>query len=264
MTAAFVIALALIGLLVGSFLNVVITRVPEGRSVIRPRSACPRCQAAISPRDNIPVVSWLVLRGRCRRCTAAISAQYPLVEAGNGALWVVLGVWAGSSSQRLALLPLLLVLASAGLALGVIDTQHHRLPNAIVLPLWPITLLGLGAAAWIAGSASWSSAIAGALVWTMLLGGLWVATRGRGMGLGDVKLAPVLGAVLGWIGVGIAIFGLVLAFAIGAAVGLIALASRHRQWSSRMAFGPYLLTGALLGVLVGEPVVAWYLRMSGL
>ena len=264
MTATFVVALALLGLLVGSFLNVVIARVPEGRSVIRPRSACPRCGAAIASRDNVPVVSWLVLRGRCRRCAAPISVQYPLVEAGSGALWGLLGAWASGDGVRLALLPLLLVLASAGLALAVIDARHHRLPNAIVVPLWPITLLGLAGAALISGSGAWVSALLGALVWTAVLGGLWLITQGRGMGLGDVKLAPVLGAALGWLGVGIAIFGLVLAFAIGAVIGVIALASRRRERNQHIAFGPFLLVGALGAVLAGEPVVAWYLHASGL
>ena len=261
---ALVVVLALIGLLVGSFLNVVIVRVPDGRSVVRPKSACPHCGAFISPRDNVPVVSWLMLRGRCRTCRAPIPVQYPLVEAGNAVLWAMLGAWAGVEVGRLALLPLLLVLASAGLALAVIDARHHRLPSAIVMPLWPITILGLGLAAWLGGSAAWTSALVGALAWVVVLGGIWAATGGRGMGLGDVKLAPVLGAVLGWLGIGVALFGLLTAFAIGAVVGLVALASRHRQWSSRIAFGPFLLIGALVAVFVGAPVVAWYLRVIGL
>ena len=264
MTATFVVALALLGLLVGSFLNVVIARVPEGRSVIRPRSACPRCGVFIAPRDNIPVASWLMLRGRCRACGEPIPVQYPLVEAGNAVLWALLGAWAGVDVGRLALLPLLLVLTSAGLALAVIDARLHRLPNAIVVPLWPISILGLGLAAWLSGSAAWTSALLGALVWMGVLGGLWLVTRGRGMGLGDVKLAPVLGAALGWLGVGIAIFGLVLAFAIGAVVGVIALASRRSGWHQRIAFGPFLLAGALVAVLAGERIVSWYLDLSGL
>lgn len=264
MITAVVVVLAVLGLLVGSFLNVVIARVPEGRSIVRPRSACPKCGSFVRPRDNVPVISWLLLHGRCRDCAAPISVQYPLVEAGNAVLWALLGSWALLVGEEPGLLPLLLVLASAGLSLAVIDAQHHRLPNAIVMPLWPITLLGLACAAWIDGTAAWTEALLGAVVWTVVIGGLWALTRGRGMGLGDVKLAPVLGSVLGWLGVGVAIFGLVLAFAVGATVGLVALVSRRSGWGSRIAFGPFLLIGALAAVLAGDPFVEWYLRVSGL
>lgn len=264
MTAALVVGLAVVGLLVGSFLNVVIARVPEGRSIVRPRSACPRCGALIRARDNIPVISWLLLRARCRHCAAPIPVRYPIVEAGNALLWVVVGAWAGTQVERLAVLPLLLVLVSAGLALAVIDVHHHRLPNAIVLPLWPVTLLGLALAGWLGQAVAWPSAIGGALTWTLVLGGIWVVTRGRGMGLGDVKVAPVLGAVLGWLGFGIAIFGLGLAFALGAVVGLVVVITGRRGLGSRIAFGPFLLLGAFIAVIAGEPVVEWYLRVSGL
>ncbi|HBJ73536.1 MAG TPA: prepilin peptidase, partial [Actinobacteria bacterium] len=120
-----VVGLAVLGLLIGSFLNVVIARVPEGQSIITPASACPRCGALLRWRDNVPLLSWILLRGRCRACDMPISVRYPLVEATNALLWIALAWWALAVPDRMSLLPLLLVLASAGLALAVIDIEHH-------------------------------------------------------------------------------------------------------------------------------------------
>ena len=259
-----VIVLVILGLLVGSFLNVVIARVPEGQSIVTPASRCPRCGAQLRWRDNIPLVSWSLLHGRCRSCAAPISVRYPLVEAGNALLWLLLTLWALGDGSRLSLLPLLLVLSSAGLALAVIDIEHHRLPDAIVLPLYPVTAVGLVLNEVCAAEGHWLPAMCGAAIWGATIGGLWLITGGSGMGLGDVKLAPLLGAVLGWLGIAEAVIGLFAAFALGAIIGLVLIVARRRARRSRMAFGPFLLGGALLALLFGARLWDVYVRAMGL
>lgn len=262
--AAIVAALGVLGLLIGSFLNVVIARVPEHRSVIHPASACPDCGSQLRWRDNIPVLSWLVLRGRCRTCGGVISWQYPLVELANATLWVALAYWSLFVVEQASLLPLLLTLASAGLALAVIDARTQRLPDAIVLPLYPIAVVGLAASQLVTGVGHWLPALGGALLWISVIGGLWLLTAGRGMGFGDVKLAPILGATLGWLGMEYAAVGLFAGFLVGAVVGIVYLISGRAQRGSRLAFGPFLLIGSLLGLLIAEPVWGAYSDLMGL
>lgn len=256
------IGVALLGLLVGSFLNVVIARVPEGRSIVRPRSACPTCGTAIAARDNIPVVSWLLLHGRCRTCGAAIAWRYPLVELGTVGLW--LGVWWWGLGAGLAFVPLGLVLVSVLFALAVIDLDCQRLPRALVWPLYPITAVGLGLAAVLGAEVSWVGVAVGASAWLVVVGGLWLVTRGRGMGFGDVTLAPVLGATLGALGVGTSIVGLFLAFILGAMVGVVLLMRKRAQRGSQLAFGPFLIGGWALAAVVGPAVWSWYAAGMGL
>lgn len=259
-----VIAAGVLGLLIGSFLNVVIARVPEGRSIVRPASACPRCRATLAWYDNIPLLSWFVLRGCCRNCATPISARYPLVEAISAVLWLVLTWWALGVPERVSLLPLLLVLASAGLALAVIDLDHHRLPDVIVLPLYPVTLLGLLLSQLIDGHSHWLQALIGAAIWGLTIGGLWLITAGRGMGLGDAKLAPVLGATVAWLGIAESAIGLLAAFVSGAFVGLGFIILGQRGRGARIAFGPFLLCGALIAVLFGERLWESYSKAMGL
>ncbi len=251
------LVLAGVGLLVGSFLNVVIHRVPDGQSVVRPRSRCPQCSTPIAARDNVPVVSWLVLRGRCRSCAARIAIRYPLVELATMLVWLVMGAWALATGQ-LALLPLLLVLGSAGVALVVIDLDHHRLPNAIVLPLYPVTLIGLALAGLLSGEWPIVPALIGALAWLLVVGLPWLVSGGRGMGMGDVKLAPVLGATLGWVALASAIVGLLAGFILGAIVGIALMAIGRAGRRTALAFGPFLLIGALIGLLAGQPLASAY------
>ncbi len=254
-----VVAAGLLGLIVGSFLNVVIHRVPQGRSVVRPRSACPSCGAGITPRDEVPVLSWLLLRGRCRSCRASISARYPLVELANGVLWGAMAWWCLVGSGPAGLLPLLLVLTSACLALALIDLDVHRLPNAIVYPLYPITAVGLVVAWLISGESNVTGALIGAVLWTTVTGVLHVLTRGRGMGLGDVKLSPVLGATVGWVGIGASASGLFASFLLGGAVAVVLLVAGRARRRQAIAFGPFLIAGAAVGLVLGPALAAWYL-----
>lgn len=259
-----VLMLTLVGLLIGSFLNVVISRVPEGRSVVRPRSACPRCEQPIAPRDNIPVLSWIVLRGKCRNCALPISPLYPAVELSNAVVWCALSWWAlVSGGVLLAMLPWLLVLASATLALVVIDFQCHRLPDAIVLPLYPAMVAGLVLAGVLSGEWNVGTAAIGAGIWLVVIGGLWLVSGGRGMGFGDVKLAPVLGATLGWLGWQSAAVGLMAAFILGGVVGIVLLLTRRAGRRTRIPFGPYLVVGTAIGVVYGAQLWDAYLGLAG-
>lgn len=252
----------LFGMIIGSFLNVVIWRVPQGLSVVRPGSACPSCGHEITALENIPVLSWVALRGRCSSCAGRISARYPLVEAAVGALFVLMAWTIGFT----AILPLWWYLAAAGTALFLIDVDHKRLPDAIVLPAWGVTVIGLGAAAMFTTGAGSHLAHAGwgALTFTLLYAAIFYGTRGRGMGFGDVKLAPVLGAALGWFGWGPALVGLMGGFVIGGVVGmgLILFGSMGRK--ARIPHGPFMLAGTLTGLLFGAQIWTWYLAFTGL
>lgn len=265
-TVLLLIGLTVLGVIVGSFLNVVIARVPAGLSVIRPRSSCPRCGAFIDPRDNIPLLSWLVLRGRCRNCHAPISARYPLVEGLTGLLWAVIGLWSVHQPGTVVspLLPVLLIVTSASIALAFIDLDCQRLPDVIVLPLWPFVIAGLLFTGAVSGEWPVGRSIAGAGLWLLVIGGIWAATGGQGMGLGDVKLAPLLGLILGWIGWGPAFAGLGASWLIGGAIAVILLiagrAGRHRV----IPFGPFLILGFLVGVLAGTELFDAYLSGTGL
>lgn len=239
-----------LGLLIGSFLNVVVHRVPAGRSVVRPRSACPACAAPIRSRDTVPVVSWLLLGGRCRDCAAAVPLRYPAVEAVTGVLFAALAVTYGRSGA----LPALLWVAAAGVALFVIDLDCHRLPDAIVLPSYPVVAALLVAGGAVTGDLPVRRAVLSAGLWLGVYGALWSVTLGRGMGLGDVKLAGLLGLALGWVGWGPSVLGLFAGFAAGAAVGAGLLVSGRVTRGEPIAHGPFLLLGAAAGLFVGPAV----------
>jgi leader peptidase (prepilin peptidase)/N-methyltransferase len=250
------VAVGVLGLLVGSFLTVVVHRVPAGMSVVHPRSACPSCGARIRSRDNVPVLSWVLLSGRCRDCGAAVPARYPAVELGTALLFAAVAAAYGRSP----VLPALLWLTAAGVALTLIDLDHHRLPDAIVLPSYPVVAVLLGVAALVTDDPPVGRTLLSALVWLGLYGALWLVTAGRGMGPGDVKLAGPLGAVLGWIGWGASVLGLFAGFAVGAAAGLVLIGTGRLDRRARIAHGPFLMAGAALGLFAGQP--AWNAWMA--
>jgi leader peptidase (prepilin peptidase)/N-methyltransferase len=259
-TPALVAACAVLGLLVGSFLNVVIHRVPQGLSLVRPPSACPACGHRVLARDNVPVLSWLVLRGRCRHCGVRISARYPMVEVATALLWAGVAWWLGPDAS----LPAWLYLASIAVALSAIDLDLHRLPDAIVLPSYAVGAVLLGGASLAEGD---PAAIVRALVGAVALGGLYLVlhlVRPDGMGFGDVKLAGVLGLYLGYLGWGPLAVGAFAAFLLGGVVGLAVMAARSSGRGTRIPFGPFMLAGALLALVVGDPVSTAYLRLVGL
>lgn len=255
----------LLGLAIGSFLNVVVWRVPRGESVLAPASACPRCAHPIRPRDNVPVASWLLLGGRCRDCREPISARYPLVEAATSVAFVAvtLGVllWL---PERVAVLPALLLLAALTIALALIDIDTHRLPNAIVLPSYPAVaaLLLLASALHADWPALGRALIGGAALFAFYV--VLVLISPRGMGMGDVKLAGVLGLYLGWFGWGHLVVGAFAAFLLGGGYAIILLASRRAARGSGLPFGPWMLAGAWVGIVFGAPLVRGYLSFVGI
>jgi leader peptidase (prepilin peptidase)/N-methyltransferase len=246
---------AVLGLLVGSFLNVVIWRVPRGESVVRPGSHCPGCGAPVRPRDNVPVLSWLALRGRCRDCGTRISVRYPAVEAATAGLFLAVSLWRDVSPD----LPAFLYLAAVALALTLIDLDVHRLPDRIVLPAYPVTLLLLTAAAAISGA--WPDLLRAALGGLALFAvyAVLVLVYPAGMGLGDVKLAGVLGIALGWVGWGAVVVGGFAAFLLGGVFGIALLVTRRVGRRTGIPFGPWMIVGAAVGAVVGEPLWSAYL-----
>lgn len=255
MTLPLVAVCAAFGLLIGSFLNVVVHRVPIGQSVVRPASACPGCSSPIAVRDNVPVLSWLLLAGRCRHCSSRISARYPVVELGCAALFAVMAARFGAH----AALPAYLYLAAVGLALALIDIDVRRLPDVLTLPSYPVALvlLALAALAEDHGSALARAAVGGVAMLALYFL-LWFAHPG-GMGFGDVKLAGVLGLYLGWISYGTLAVGVFLGFLFGAiyGVGVMLVGSGGRK--TKVPFGPFMLLGTLTAVLVGRQLVDAYL-----
>lgn len=260
LTTLVVLFCGLFGLAIGSFLNVVVWRVPRGESVVHPPSACPRCGHAIRSRDNVPVLSWLLLRGRCRDCGEPISRRYPTVELVTGLLFAAVGLWCGLSWA----LPAFLYLAGVSVALALIDLDTQRLPDVLVLPSYPVGLVLLTLASWNPGGAGDFWALVRAVIGCLAMFGIYlliVLVYPRGMGLGDVKLAGVLGLYLGWIGWGALVVGWFAAFLLGGVFG-IALMSRGKAGRrTQIPFGPWMLLGAAVGLVAGQPVATWYLGL---
>jgi leader peptidase (prepilin peptidase)/N-methyltransferase len=266
-TALDVAVLALVGLLglaVGSFLNVVVWRLPRGESLSHPASACPACGRPIRTRDNVPVLSWLLLRGRCRDCGAPISRRYPAVELGTAALFLAFTVAIGGVAGLPWAVPAFLYLAAVSVALALIDVDTHTLPNRIVLPAYPVSLVLLAVAS--AGSGDWGALLRGVAGGGMLFA-FYLAlalARPNGMGLGDVKLAGVLGLYLGWLGWGALVVGAFGAFVLGGVFSLVLLATGRVGRTSGIPFGPWMLAGAAVGTLFGSALWDAYLALVGL
>jgi leader peptidase (prepilin peptidase)/N-methyltransferase len=246
-TALLIVGAALYGLAVGSFLNVVIYRVPAKESITSPPSRCPGCGVHISARDNIPVVSWVVLRGRCRHCAMRISPRYPLVEALTGALFVLVALRFGWSWT----LPAELILVSGLVALSFTDIDHLLLPKAIVYPTAGLLALALFVAALVQGS--WHRllvAVACAAVEFAVLFTIHLVSP-RGMGFGDVRLGPVIALGLGWLGWLYAFFGFLAANLTGAVVGVVLIAAGRTGRKTPIPFGVFLAAGAVLSIWLG-------------
>lgn len=268
------LTLGLLGALIGSFLNVVIARVPAGRSVVRPASACGSCGGEIRWHDNVPVISWLLLRARCRDCGAPISARYPLVELGTALFFALVAVLfvppvltAVTPSEALAsslALVAYLYLAAISVALAAIDLDVSRLPNKIVLPAYPVGIALLGAAALLGGDLGRLGMAAIGMVAMFAVYLVLALVSPGGMGLGDVKLAGVLGLFTGWLGAAPLIVGFFLPFLLGGAFSLALLATGRATRKSGIPFGPWMLAGAWGGILAGNAIASWYLEMFGL
>ena len=253
LTPYLVIVCGVFGLLIGSFLNVVIWRVPRGESIVRPPSACPRCGHELRAHDNIPVVSWLVLRGRCRDCGEPISKRYPIIEALTALLFALTAVIVPPAA-----LPAYLWLVGAGVALAAIDIDTKRLPNVIVYPTAGVVGVWLVGLSLIEGEPGRAlrTVLAG-----LALGAFFLALNlayPKGMGMGDVKLAVPLGFALGWVSWAAVIVGGFLAFLLGAVVGVALMAAGRAGRRSALPFGPFMLIGAYLALMFGDAVAGWY------
>lgn len=235
------------GLCVGSFLNVVIVRVPEGRSLVSPRSACPRCATPIAWYDNIPLLSFAFLRARCRKCREPISWRYPMVEFVTGLLFV----WAlAERGLTVDLIPALLLVAGL-VAITGIDLDHQLIPDAISLPGIAVGLV----ASTVIGRPGWLDSLIGIVVGGGIFLVIIVASRG-GMGGGDMKMGAMLGAFLGW---QLALVGILLAILAGGVLAIGVLVLRRKGRKDALPFGPFLALGGLVSLFRGEALLAWYL-----
>ena len=245
MSAVLPAVAGVLGAILGSFFNVVAHRLPRGESLVAPGSRCPHCATPVKPYDNVPVLSWFALRGRCRACSAPVSRRYPLVEAGTGALLALVVLTRGADWLGLVFVALLVPIA-------LIDLEHRIIPNRLTalgalagLVLLVLTRPGDLPEHLVAALAAGGFLLAAALAYP------------GGMGMGDVKLAAVMGLFLGR-SVGPALLAALLA---GTLVGLLLIA-RGRGGEGRktaIPFGPFLALGGVAGLLAGEDVVAWYL-----
>jgi leader peptidase (prepilin peptidase)/N-methyltransferase len=268
----------ILGAIIGSFLNVVIHRVPNEESIVF-NSACPNCKTAIKPYDNIPILSWLILRGKCRGCSQPISPRYPAVELLTAILFLLVYWHTGITP----ILPVYLVFVSAMVALIFIDAEHMILPNVITYPLLVLAIAvriifplvfaenyfgdtTFAPATWLAGQPAWLISLFGAIVGALvgggslwLVGAVWKRLRGvDAMGLGDVKMMLGVGALLGWRLAFLAIF---LGAFSGAVIGMLLIArQKEKDLQTQIPFGIFLGVGSILSLLFGEQLIAWYLR----
>ena len=246
-----IVALASIGLMVGSFLNVCIFRIPLGQSIVHPPSRCMKCGNALRWYHNVPVVSWLVLRGRCGFCGEPVSARYPAVELLTGVVFALHGL----AFEPGPLMLVRLVFAAVLIVLAFIDIDHRILPDSMTLTGIP---LGVLASLWL--PPGWRDSLIGIAIGG---GSLWLIAEGyyrwrkvEGMGMGDVKMLAMIGAVLGWRAV---VVTLVLSSCSGALVGAAMMTRTKDGMRYALPFGTFLSLGALAASLVGEPLITWYL-----
>jgi len=239
------------GLIVGSFLNVCIVRIPLEESIVRPGSRCPKCHVAIAWYDNIPVLAYLWLAGRCRSCRESISLRYPLVEVLTAAAFVAV-LNAGFEPRRLLLS---LILTAAFIVITFIDIDYRIIPDVITLP----TIAVAPAVALLIGHISFIESLTGIIAGG---GGLWLIAwaytlvrHQEGMGFGDVKLLAMIGGLQGWEA---AVFSLLIGSMIGSLVGIALIVARRGRLDMEIPFGPFLVIAAFVHMLGGPQLIAWY------
>jgi leader peptidase (prepilin peptidase) / N-methyltransferase len=252
----FSMAIALVlGLAFGSLMTVAIYRVPAGESLVRPRSRCPDCGAPIRVADNIPVISWLMLRGRCRACGARISPVYPLTELASGGLFVAVALAYEDPWRTVLLAPF----AGLMVAISVIDIRHRRIPNRLVYPAFVIAAAVIIVGALAGGGLDALDAGIGLLAYGL---GLMIIAliSPKGMGMGDVKLAGLIGLVLGSIGLDLVAVAAGMGILLGGAGAIVALLTGAGR-KSAIPFGPFLAAGAVIAIFVGRPIADAYLNL---
>ena len=242
------------GLVIGSFLNVVIYRVPAGLSVVAPASACPTCNTFIRPRDNIPILSWVLLKGRCRSCGSAISPRYPAVELLTGVAFLLVAARLGTNWALAA------ELAFTGglICLAAVDAERFLLPRAIVYPTAALVLAGLIVASGAEGR--WAH-LGVALLCAAGAFSLFFAinfVRPAWMGFGDVRLAGLIGLALGWLGPWYLLVGFMAANLAGAGFGISLMLAGRANRKTALPYGVFLAAGSIVAILVGGPIIHWY------
>lgn len=250
-------AVAVFGLVIGSFLNVVIYRVPRGESIVKPGSHCPNCGEAVRFRHNIPVLGWLMLRGRCADCAEPISIRYPLVELATAVLFVAITVQV-AHLDLIEALPAYLFFAAVGIALTAIDLDVMRLPNMIVYPTYAVLAVLLTLAGLLEGSGEplVRAAIGAAALYALYFALLLI--HPRGMGFGDVKYAGVIGAALGFLSYPALLIGAFAAFVIGGLAASVLIVMGHARRNTAIPFGPFMVAGALLAIFASAPLAGVY------
>ncbi|CAN5138689.1 A24 family peptidase [soil metagenome] len=262
----------ILGAAVGSFLNVVAYRVPLRRSVISPPSACPGCGSPIRARDNVPVISWLILRGRCRDCGTTISWRYPAVELATALFFlgcaflfpIELTAGAPELVASVLILVAFLFLAAVSVVLTSIDLDTKTLPNRVLFPSYAVLIALLGAASLILGE---PMALLRGAIGLLALGGLYFALAAAvpgGMGMGDVKLAGLIGFALAWLGWAPLLVGAAAAFILGGVFGIILILMKRAGRKSSIPFGPWMLAGTWVGIAAGDRIGSGYLRLFGI
>lgn len=257
MEALAVVIIVVLGLVFGSFLNVCIARLPRHESIVRPRSRCPRCGAPIAARDNIPVLSFMVLRARCRACRMPIAWRYPAIELVNAALWLLCWLRYGFSLQALGMAVLSFLL----LGLAAMDAETLRLPDAFTIPGIVLGIVYSGAIC-----SQWARCAFLSMAWAVTFGGLllavaaayWLLRRRQGMGAGDAKLMAMVAA---WLGPGPALLTLFLGTVAAAIYGVgLSVAQRRLNAAVALPFGSFLCGAAICAAFYGQPIIDWYLR----
>jgi leader peptidase (prepilin peptidase)/N-methyltransferase len=242
----------ILGLIVGSFSNVCIYRIPKNESIIFPASHCPKCHSNISPVDNIPLLSYILLKGRCRNCKSKISIQYPIVELLTGLIYLIISLIYGLSIQTL----IYIILSSALIIIAFIDLNEEIVPDVISLPGIVIGFIISFFVTYISFIDSALGILAGGGI--ILIIGLAgsVIFKKEAMGGGDVKLAAMIGAFLGWKYIIISLF---LGFFLGALAGIILILSKIKSKEDMVPFGPFIVLGSFITILWGEKIISWYI-----
>jgi leader peptidase (prepilin peptidase)/N-methyltransferase len=247
-----IILIFVLGLIVGSFSNVCIYRIPRNESVIYPASHCPKCRTKIKPVDNIPLLSYILLKGRCRNCRSKISIQYPVVEFLNGLIYLIIYLIYGLSIQSLVYI----VLSSALIIIAFIDLQEQIIPDIISLPGIVVGVILSFIVPYISFINSALGALFGGGVILIIA---WVGSivfKKEAMGGGDVKLTAMIGAFLGW---RYTIISLFLGFFLGALIGIILIIAKIKKREDAIPFGPFIALGSIITLLWGEKILSWYL-----
>jgi len=243
------------GTFIGSFLNVCICRLPQGESIVTPRSHCPHCQKMIGWYDNIPILSYLVLRGKCRGCRAPISLQYPLVEAVTGLFSLLLMLRFGPSLDYL----FYFAFVAALIVITVIDLYHQIIPDVISLPGIGVGLLGsLLLPDLVFLNSLIGMFLGGGSLFLVATGYQWLFKR-EGMGGGDVKLLAMIGAFLGWRAV---ILTILLSSLIGSVTGILIILLKGKDFKYAIPYGPFLSLGAVFCLFYGEAIIRWYFSLN--